>query len=122
MYRSGMRTAVAGASVVAALLLAGSACGEEPHGCAGFDPSSEPIAVGDTSDVTVRRVNGGWDSLDFAGAYWSGGDPARLPDGRYEAQATLLSAGSVSSPGSGSVLVDLGENGRFKFVGPVTCA
>jgi hypothetical protein len=77
------------------------------------------MGEGQTAVVTVVVVNGGWGTLDVAGSYWASDEPASIPDGEYEATATLTKAGTIA--GGGTVLVDLGEQGSFTFTGPVGC-
>ena len=69
--------------------------------------------------MTVLVVNGGWGSVDVAGSYWASDEPASLPDGEYDATATLTKAGTIAK--AGTVLIDLSEHGSFTFTGPVGC-
>lgn len=71
------------------------------------------MAVGQSAEVTVRVVNGGWDSLDVAGGYWASDEPVDLADGEYEATATLVATETI--------LVQLDAGRTVSFSGPVGC-
>jgi hypothetical protein len=114
---------------ISAVLVVGAAlagCGSA-SGCEDFNPASAPVAVGETADVTVRIVDGGWADLDFAGAFWSGSSPIPLSADRdleTSGVATLVD-GQVDGQGnvrSGIVEVDFGQLGRpVVFEGPIGC-
>lgn len=89
-------------------------------------PSSAGLAVGESVDVEIGLVDGGWDSLDVGGVYWSTDAP--VPDGlptngRVAAIATLVS-GDGDSPEqitSGSVSLALSTGDVISFEGPISC-
>ena len=74
---------------------------------------------GQTTDLTIRVVNGGLPQIDVAGKYWTTDEQVSLADGEYAATATLTKDGGIGVVGT--VLVDLGPDGEFVFAGPVIC-
>lgn len=114
-------------AVAIALSMSVVTMGCSSSSCWDTAPSSDSMREGQTTDVTLRVVNGALGhlidgelrTLDVDGMYWTSDDQVSLADGEYEATATLKKAGSVAE--AGTVLVDLGDYGTFMFTGPVTC-
>ena len=101
-----------------------AACGTA-SGCES-DPSSSDLAVGETTAVEIGIVNGGWDSLDVAGAFWATDTP--VPAGQPEngtivGTATLTDGDADTSAGltSGSVTLELESGDIIVFEGPILC-
>ena len=117
------RSSVAGvvsAVALAASAIAMTACGPGP--CSDFNPTSRPLAVGESTGIDVRIVGGGFETPDVAGHYWArDGSPAGLPeDGVLAGRATLVEAqffedGDISAD---VVRIDLGEIRRLRLRGP----
>jgi hypothetical protein len=102
-------------------------------GCAGDDdqaygtsdcrpnPTSDRVAVGQQSEVTVSVTDQRLGDLDFAGRFWSSDDDVPLSDGEYEATAVMST--NESSSTDGTVAVELVESGiSLTFTGPIYCA
>lgn len=51
----------------------------DASGCSDFNPASAPLAVGETTEVEVEVVGGGWSTPDVAGNHWTTETP--VPDG-----------------------------------------
>jgi len=98
--------------------------------CGGRDceppPSSSDLAVGDSTEVEIEIVDGGWSPLDVAGVYWSTDVPVPggLPsNGRVAGVATLVS-GDGDTPEdltSGSLTLELAGGEVVAFEGPIFC-
>ena len=101
-----------------------AACGTA-SGCES-DPSSGDLAVGESTVVEIDIVDGGWDSLDVAGAFWATDTPVPpgQPDnGTIVGTATLADGDADTSAGltSGRVTLELDSGDVVAFEGPITC-
>ena len=109
-----------------AVVLAWSGSGCSSDQCWDRPPSSGVLGVGQTVRVEVEIVNGGYNTPDVAGAYWSNYEP--LPVGMDERStvtgtATLLE-GDFDGSGelrSGVLRIDFDDFGPVDFDGPLVC-
>jgi len=102
---------------VLAFALASGLCGcQDASGCGDFNPDSPVIGVGESQDVTVNIVDGGWSAPDVSGGYWTTDEPIPASvgsDKELDGVATLVSEGTV--------VIDFGEHGSVQFSGPIGC-
>lgn len=103
-------------------------------GCSGYntesgcetDPSSSDLAVGASTEVEIEIVNGGWNSLDVAGGYWSTDSP--VPEDASDSDVLIGVATLVTGDGntseqltSGSIAVKFSTGEVVLFEGPISC-
>jgi hypothetical protein len=102
--------------LVVAAALGLCAC-QDASGCGDFNPGSPVIGVGESQDVTVEIVDGGWSDPDVSGGYWTTDEPVPASVGsgtELDGVATLVSEDKV--------VIDFGKHGSVRVSGPIGCA